>query len=455
MRISPLKKVSAASLQTLLTTCCKSAFLSYICLAILTPKQMKKILLSLFSLCSFATFGQWAYTSNNSSGDVVNAFGKTFASDGLISNTSGLFSSTDNGATWAPSNTGVPTTGLIFGTLDATNLYAYRTNSVFASTTGNNWTAMASTVASSLIIKGMTTLNGTVIAIASPNSPVSFKVLHYNAGSWSVKSSPTNSCLSTCIRNLGGTLYAGTTASNVLKSTDGGMTWTGGLTGMPTENCNKYAASLASSGNTLFCGSAGGKISRSTDNGATWSPVKNLGDNNIFGIFINDFYVFNPTTVFAATDSGFVYTTDGGANWIRYCNGLSLSNGEWSMKRVTVSGNYIVGAVATLGNPRVVRMPLSTIGLSASTGINANVAVFENKVYPNPTSDKVVIEAGDLAFEDDCNVNVYDVMGKQVGTSLMHSGKTELNVGNYTKGLYTFTISSKGVIASRGKFIVN
>jgi len=417
---------------------------------------MKKVLLSAFSLCCFASFGQWAYTSNNSSGDVTYAFGKVFASDGFVTNTSGLFVSTNDGSTWSSSNTGVPTTGLIFAALDATNLYAYRNASVYASSTGNNWAAMASTVPASLTIKGMTTINGTVMAIASPNSPAVLRVLHYTASSWSVKSSPTNSVYSTCMRNLGGTLYAGTTASNVLKSTDGGMTWTGGLTGMPTENCNKYVVSLANSGSTLYCGSAGGKISRSTDNGSTWATVKNLGDNNTFGIFVNDFYIFNPTTVFAATDSGFVYTTDGGANWTRYCTGLSLSNGEWSMKRVTVSGNYIVGAVATLGNPRVVRMPLSTIGLSASTGINeTKLATFENNVYPNPSSDRVIIEVSDLMFEDDCDVAIYDIMGKQVEKTTMSTGRTELNVSPYSKGMYTFTVSSKGKCVSRGKLVVN
>lgn len=414
---------------------------------------MKKLLLSVFTLSCFAGFGQWVYTGNNSSNDVTNAFGKALASDGLISNTNGLHSSSDDGATWASSNTGVPSSGLIFGTLNAGSLYAFVNNSVCVSTTGNNWSMQSSTMSSSLIIKSMTSINGSVIATASPNSPVSFKIFQLNTGSWSLKSSPTNSAIVTCIRNLGGTLYAGTTASNVLKSTDGGITWTGGFSGMPTESINKYVSSLASSGNTLYCGTLGGKIVRSTNNGSTWSTVYNIGDNNGF-YGINDFYVHSTSAVFAATDSGFVYTTNGGNTWTKYNTGLNFGNFENLMKRVTVSGAYIVAGVNTSATARVVRLPLSSIGLVA--GVNEITSgKLENKVYPNPTSGNVTIEVSDLTFDDNCTVKLFDAMGREVATTLMNGGKAELNLENYSKGLYSFTVTNKNTIASRGKLMVN
>jgi hypothetical protein len=416
---------------------------------------MKKLLLSALSLYCFASFGQWASTPMISACDVTYAFGKALASEGLVVSTGGLQSSGDNGATWATSNTGVPSSGIIFGTADATNLYAFRQNSVYVSTTGNNWSMMASTIASSLIIKSMTVLNGTVMAIASPNSPASFKVLHYTGGSWSVKSSPTNSCYSTCIRNLGGTLYAGTTASNVLKSTDGGMTWTGGLTGMPTENCNKYVTALANSGSTLYCGTYGNKLVRSTDNGATWATVLNLGDNNTFGIGMNDFYIYNPNTVFVASDSGFVYTTNGGNTWTRYNTGLSYANAEWNMQRVTVSGSYLIGGVKSLSGvgAKVMRLPLSSIGISA--GINElSTNGYDANVYPNPTSGIFTIDLNEAQMEN-CFVKIYDVMGREVMAGELSNGKVQLNLENQSKGLYTYIISNKNEIVSRGKLIRN
>jgi hypothetical protein len=429
-------------------------FLSYICLEIKT-KQMKKLLLSALSLYCFASFGQWASTPMISACDVTYAFGKALASEGLVVSTGGLQTSSDNGATWAASNTGVPSTGIVFGTSDATNLYAFRGSSVYVSTTGNNWSLMASTVPSSLTIKSMSIFNGTVMAIASPNSPASFKVLHYTAGSWGIKSSPANAVYATCIRNLGGTLYAGTTASNVLKSSDAGMTWAGGLTGMPTENCNKYVTALANSGSTLYCGTYGNKLVRSTDNGVNWSTVLNLGDNNAFGIGMNDFYIYSSNTVFVASDSGFVYTTNGGNTWTRYNTGLSYANAEWNMQRVTVSGSYIIGGVKSLSGvgAKVMRLPLSTLGISS--GVNElNMKGSYANVYPNPTSGKIVIELNETPL-DNFSVSVYDGMGREVLNGSMSNGKTELDLESQSKGLYTYAIYNKNGIVSRGKLIKN
>jgi photosystem II stability/assembly factor-like uncharacterized protein len=414
---------------------------------------MKKLLLSVFTLSCFAGFSQWVYTGNNTSNDVIAAFGSAFASDGLIAGTSGLYSTPDNGATWANSNTGVPSTGLIFGTFNSGSLYAFKSNSVYVSTSGNNWSLQPSTMSSSLTIKSMTSLNGTVIAAASPNSPASFKIYHFVGGTWTLKSSPANAMYITCIRNLGGTLFAGTTASNIIKSSDAGMTWTTSSTGAPTQNAHKYNNCLASSGNTMYCGTIGGRIVRSTNSGSNWSSVYNIGDDNGF-YGINDFYVYNTNTVFAATDSGFVYTTNGGNSWTRYNVGLNFGNFENLMKRVTVSGNNVIAGVNTSSGARVVRMPLSSIGISA--GINELTSgKLENKVYPNPTSGNVTIEVSDLTFEDNCIVKLYDAMGRVVLTSVMNSGKAQLDLENYSAGLYSFTVLNNNTIASRGKLVVN
>lgn len=412
---------------------------------------MKKLLLSTFIFSCGATFAQWAYTGNNSSNDVTYAFGKTFCSDGLISNTSGLYVSTDNASTWNPSNTGVPATGLVFGANDGTNLYAFRSNSVYASTTGNNWSAQASTVPSSLTIKSMAVFNGTTMAIASPNSPASIRVLHYTAGSWSIKSSPTNSVYGTCIRNLNGTLFAGTTASSVIKSTDGGVTWTGSSVGTPTQNIHKYVQCLANSGNTFYAGTIGGRILKSTDGGATWANSYNIGDDNGF-YSINDFYIFNGTTVLAATDSGFVYTTNSGSSWTRYNNGLNFGNFENLMKRITVSGAYIVAGVNTSASARVVRLPLSAVGLTPPSGLTEQVLSTEVNVYPNPSSGVFTL---DLNYLSEHVVKIHDAAGREILSTKVNGGTAQLNLENYSKGLYTYTVYNNNIVVSRGKLIRN
>lgn len=411
---------------------------------------MKKTLLSLFVIGTLNSFAQWATTNNNSAQDCISAFGKTFASD-VFAN--GLDVSTDNGGTWAASNTGIPSGGVSFGTLSGSNLYAFANNTVFTTTTGNNWTSMTSSMSSSLIIKSMTSINGSVIASASPNSPVSFKIFQLNGTSWALKSSPTNSAIVRCIRNLNGTLFAGTTNSSVIKSTDGGMTFSGSSSGMPTENINKYINCLGATSSALFAGTIGGKICRSTDNGATWSTVYNIGDNNGF-YGINDIYVYSSNAIFCATDSGFVYTTNGGTSWQRYNTGLNFSNFENLMTKVTVSGSYIVASVKTSVSGRMVRLPLNQIIVGA--GVNENIAGnYENKVYPNPSSNETTIEVSDLTFENNCVVILHDALGKEVYRTNMTNGSSKINVEQFAKGIYNFTVEQNNIAKSRGKLVVN
>jgi hypothetical protein len=124
------------------------------------------------------------------------------------------------------------------------------------------------------------------------------------------------------------------------------------------------------------------------------------------------------------------------------------------MKRVTVSGPNVVAGVNTSGTARVVILPLSSIGLTA--GVSELIeGKLVNKVYPNPTSGNVTIEVSDLTFNDKSVVKIYDAMGREVATTAMLGGKAELNFENYSKGIYTFTVSNKNTIASRGKFVVN
>lgn len=410
---------------------------------------MKKILLSVFALASYAGFGQWAYTTNNTAQECTTAFGKALASDVTGS---GLNSSSDDGATWAPSNTGIPSTGVSFGTFSGSSLYAFNNNTVYASTTGNNWTAQTGITAGQLV-KSMTALNGSVIASTSPNSPVSFKIWQLNGSSWALKSSPTNSVIVTCIRNLNGTLFAGTTASSVIKSSDGGMTFSGAATGMPTENINKYIKSFACTSSILFCGTIGGKICKSTDAGATWSTVYNIGDNNGF-YGINDFYVYSPTQIFAATDSGFVYSLNSGTSWLRYNTGLNFSNYENLMTRVTVSGNYIVASVKTSSSGRIVRLPLGQIITGAGIA-ETNLSNVETRIYPNPASNYANVEVSDLMFESNCEIKLFDGLGREVGAYPLTEGKAQLSLEKYNSGMYSYTVSHNKSVVSRGKLMVN
>ncbi len=414
---------------------------------------MKKLLLSILTLSSLSGFSQWVTTGNNTSGDVFSAFGVVLASD---PSTSGLYSSSDNGATWSSSNTGVPAGGLRFGTMNAGTVYAFgnNTNTIYQSTTGNNWTLMTSAIGASDVIKSMAVINGIVVAATCPVSGSSFRIWKLSGTSWVAQSAVITGTLVTVIRDLNGTLFAGTTGTMVIKSTDNGVTFSNSSTGLPSATAfDKYISALGSTPTTLFTGSEFGKIFKSVNAGANWTPAYNAG-NGANNIFINDIYVrpSNTNHVLIATDSGFVYSQDGGSTWAKNNSGLTYSNYEFLMKHITVVGTHIVASVNTAGpNPRIMRRAITEI----FSGIKENyIEAVQSKAYPNPANGNVTIEAGELIYESNCEVRIADVLGNQVGVYKMNEGKAGINLQNFAQGLYSYQVFNENIPVSNGKLII-
>lgn len=409
---------------------------------------MKKILLPVFLTGCTALFGQWQSTTNNTGKEVISAFSKVFSSN---TNDNGLHSTTDNGANWSNSNTGVPAAGLNFGTFyNNTTLYAFKSNTVYSSPNGSAWSAMTGSFTGTDVIKSMTSLSGTVFAISSPVSGNGYKVWSLNGSSWGVKSSQSGTAapIATCIRNLNGNLFAASTNTGVLKSTNAGASFTNSSSGI--TGSDKYVTTLGATSSALFAGTATGKIMRSTDNGATWTTAYNFGDGMSFA-FVNDIYVLNNNNIMAATDSGFVYSVNGGTTWQKSNAGLNFSNLENYMYRVTVGSTHIIAGVATMSGTKIVRRPISEI--FGSSFINENITVTDLKVYPNPANLFLNISSETLMFENNCFITVYDVTGKQLAEYKLEEGQTQIDLSSFASGIYTYTLSKDKAVVSAGKFI--
>jgi len=114
------------------------------------------------------------------------------------------------------------------------------------------------------------------------------------------------------------TLYAGTSGSGVLKSTDGGESWTPANVGLASPDVGALALDPSNPA-ALYAGTSGGQVFRSADGGLSWSATPFLG----FPVKALTADPSAPTTIYAGTYGGGVFrSTNSGATWTAANSGL-------------------------------------------------------------------------------------------------------------------------------------
>ncbi len=258
---------------------------------------MKKLLLTVLTVISLTAFSQWQSTTILFQGEnLTYAFGKVLASDDGFNTYQ--FSTTE-AVSWSTTGvTGIPTTGLRFGVLNGTTLYAHFNDKIYQSTNGTAWSLMTAATATSDVVKSMCVVNGTVLATTSPQSGTSSKIFELSGSNWVLRASHSGTIISV-IQNMGNILWAGTTATLALKSTNGGITFTSGTgTLNPSAGYHKYARCLASTPTAYYMGNDGGRIYKSTDNGLSWgASYSALAPSSSA---VSDFYVTPTNAILAA-----------------------------------------------------------------------------------------------------------------------------------------------------------
>jgi hypothetical protein len=152
----------------------------------------------------------------------------------------GVFSSTNNGISWTPVNTGLTNTDAHALAVSGTSLFAGTGAGVFLSTnSGTTWTQA-------------------------------------NEGLWA-SLGPTFYESITCLARSGQNLFAVTEDAGVFLSTDNGTSWRAVNEGLPKHVMDHGVTGypvdcLTTSGQHLFAGASGG-VYHSTNNGTDWTPV--------------------------------------------------------------------------------------------------------------------------------------------------------------------------------------
>ena len=236
--------------------------------------------------------------------------------------TGGVFKSTDGGATWNPANTGVTVLNvqaLAVDPTDASKVYAGTgevfTGGVYYSTdAGATWslgTGLSIPTIRGIAIDPVTPATlyaGTPLSLyRSTNGGATWSPLGNtagvtaNKGFLTVAADPTTS----------GRVYAATDGADVMRTTDGGTTWTAADVSLVAT---QVLSLTTASGNAVIAGTGGCEVFRSVDAAASWTRTNSIG--NVYDVFALATAPSNPSVIYSGgAFATFYRSVDGGISW--------------------------------------------------------------------------------------------------------------------------------------------
>ena len=342
----------------------------------------------------------------------------------MVSYPNGVFSSTNGGASWAPSNNGLPLTNSNYFVRsvgrNATHLFAGTHSGIYRSANGGNtWSNANGTLAASSTVYankffqfGNTTFavfSGTIANGGGIHRTVD------NGNTWLIGHSGMGSNATVYdITSSGSILYAATSVG-LYKSTDNGQQWAA-LVG---SNFATYAVA-AVAGRLVVVSTFGYRYS--TNEGATWTNSTGGVANPTKGELIAfDGKLYS----ISGTNTGCLVSLDNGTSFSAFNDGLAPID-VVSQEQFHASGNVLyMGTFSDI---------YSIVG--SSVGLNANESPTALQVYPSPFSTEftVVLAASThprtLVLLDGTGREVRRIDGRADGPTRL--GRQDLASGRYT-----------------------
>jgi photosystem II stability/assembly factor-like uncharacterized protein len=319
----------------------------------------------------------------------------------------GIYISNDNGVNWNQSNLGLSINGI--SCLNITELYTYN-GRVF------------------LGAKQNTTFYNYAALFVSDN----------NGSSWSIVSSGLGTNYNiTSVCNFGAYTILGakdefsTTTFNdgVYLSTDNGNNWLfDGLNGAITD--------VTSNSNSIFA-CIGDIVYSSSDLGNTWNQYDFGAWNDQLNILTN-----LDNTIFTMSNNGIYYLAN--STWINVnSSGLSGSNKKALCKNN--SGDIFIGSNAVIMNLN--GYTVINNGVSKYTGNPVGIEEVNDeasmKIYPNPMNSKTTFEITSELLG--LKFMLMDQFGKVLLESKIQDLFTEIDLSNYSKGVYYLKLDNPTV----------
>jgi len=347
----------------------------------------------------------------------------------------GVLRSTDNGADWAPVNSGLGDPNVWALAINSTgHIFAGTSGGVFRSTNnGANWILANSGLTEPFVRALVINPGGHIFAGTNVGG---FRSTDDGAN-WTIVG-PTAQVYSVVINFNGppafiGHIFAGTEGSGIFRSTDNGANWTAVNTGLTRW----YVPALAiNSGGHIFGGTTAGSdagVVRSTNNGGDWVPV-------LSGLHISSLVVNSPAHIFAGTPfAGVFRSTNNGATWDSVNSGLTNLS-VWALS--IISTGYIF---AGTGSGGVFRSVQSTTFVQEPSGQLPTSFVLEQN-YPNPFNPSTTIGFS-LPRSGHVTLRAFNLVGEEVATLLSQevsagTHETKWDVSGISSGIYFYRLQA-------------
>ncbi len=346
---------------------------------------MKTAILSLLLIFSFAIVplqAQWVPTAGPYGGTVSSL--TAVGTDLLAGTASGIFRSSDSGASWTNMTAGLgPLSVTGFAMLDS-DVFAAVGSAILRSTDkGQSWRSIGTGLNNAyLSVLGAVGSDLFVTTGYSYLSTLSAVFRSTDRGiTWSAVNGIPTDTLVYAFADIGNVFFAGTQVG-LYRSTDSGASW------LPAPNSGLLSHSmsaLATVGDTIFAGTSSG-VFFSTDFGNSWDEAAGYGYVSVNTL------IANMGTLYAGTYSGLYWTTDGGTDWRQPFSGLQSA----SVLAIAPMGNLLFAGIENTGVSRSqdggLRWNPVNTGLSVASILNA--AVLGPRVFVNSSP-------GDLYYSED------------------------------------------------------
>jgi photosystem II stability/assembly factor-like uncharacterized protein len=297
--------------------------------------------------------------------------------------------------------------------VNGANLFAGTDSGVFLSTdNGASWTAVSNGLVSAPVFSFA--VNGTTLFALLAGAGVYRST--DNGSTWAAVNNGITDLFDNSLGVSGTNILAGGETGHIYLSTDNGDDWTSVTSGVVSSNISSFVQS----GTNLFAASYGEGVILSTDNGTTWTPAT-------AGLFANvNCLAALGSNLFAATDSGVFLSTNNGANWQPADSGLTLL--FLPMNSLAVSGTdiYVSSYLVFKSTDNGTSWADSSDGLPESSPVNA-LAVQGSFLYAGMTGGlyqhdlPVILPVELAAFTGSCTGSTIELQWK-TATELNNSG---------------------------------